>query len=215
MDRPARAPRPLRYWPWARAADAWHAGRDARASLPDLEHACSDPVTTSTVAVLARTFEDRAHRVEQRLLGELAPLRARLAELAAVRSASDEQYVPVPVAVAPRGVDDDLVLAWERRATDPAAGDRARTARTARLRARQHACAVETARLEQALHDRTACAAAQVHRIHAHTLRRIDAYERRLVRRHAAGPALLSRLRPARPQLPGWAALAITRPVTT
>ena len=62
----------------------------------------------------------------------------------------------------------------------------------------------DLARVRAAMHAREVVGAARVRRMHAQTMRRISAYERHLVRHHAAGDRVGPLLAAQHPRIPGW-----------
>ncbi|SDH48350.1 hypothetical protein SAMN05216377_12342 [Pseudonocardia oroxyli] len=207
--------RPLPYWlgPWC--TDIVNGTVDARRGLP-----LPDGVgATPHVDVLGRAFTDRAERERIRLTRATArPARRRVACLARIEVLT-AQLDELRAGLAELGAEpsaDDLAA---RRIGEVDAADalvHARRRREHRADRARMRCAVSDveralgeerlalATAEQQLCARHELAAARVHRLHAHTLRRISTYERRLLRKHPAAELLTRRWSHERPVVPAW-----------
>jgi hypothetical protein len=73
-----------------------------------------------------------------------------------------------------------------------------------KLRAELQDLRVELERTRQRILTCKTLCAVRIHRLHAHTMRRLACYERRLVRVHSEGARLVPLLAPHYPQLAGW-----------
>lgn len=212
--------RPRIYGPVEWWQDVFNASRDGRVGLPDADAVSvgEHSALTPHIETLTRAFEDSAERERIRALRDLAAVlhrraveRASVDEHADALVAAQEELTGVgePEAVelevrriGEDGVDSALVRERRRREYEK---------RVAPLRAevrRQESglltARAALARTEGVVDVRVGLAAARVARLHAHVLRRIAVYERRLLRVHPAPHQLRARLPLLRPVLPAW-----------
>jgi hypothetical protein len=193
---------------------------DGRAGLPAAEHTDAGPVATPTVTQRTEAFNGRAAAEYRQARLDTAALRERHAELTARATGLTARITELAEqidAMPPRPSDEELERRGAGETATPIEGVRTRRARehasrraalaerAETLRGEHAAVTTELARIDEAAQVRWDVGAAQVRRVHAHTLRRIAAYETRLVRVHPAGRRLTGRLVVPRPELPGWA----------
>ncbi len=213
----ASAPRlPTRYGPFARLADWWHATRDGKAGLPVIG---TDPPLTPTFEAHSQTYQDRSYHEQQRMVVRTAELSDREARIN-TRIAEAEQAMllvekrleaypekPTTGELEERRsgeTDTPIATVRLRRSREHAARRAPLVEEAIKLRAELQDLRVELERTRQwILTCRTLCAV-RIHRLHAHTMRRLACYERRLVRVHSEGARLIPLLAPHYPQLAGW-----------
>lgn len=207
---------PIRYGVLARLGDRWHAIRDGKAGLPEL--GSREPVTP-TFEVLRQTFEDRQHHERKliradtgRLRGRESALLARIHEAGQEAVDVDKRLEAMPEQLSPTELEQrhggetktDIAVVRMRRAREHAAGREPLLAAAARLRRQLQELRIELGETRRAIRNREVMGALEVIRLHAHTMRRIAAYERRLVRVHPSGAQLSYRLALHHPRLPDW-----------
>lgn len=206
----------IRYGIFARMADRWNAGRDGKSGLPALT---DEAALTPTFEVLRQTFEDRQHHERKLIRKDTAGLRGRESALIArVHEVGQEgvdvekrlEAIPDYLSRAELEqrsggeTDTDIAIVRMRRAREHTARRGPLLAAASRVREELQELRVELDETRRAIRNREVMGALEVSRLHAHTLRRIAAYERRLVRVHPAGSELISQLALQHPQLPDW-----------
>ncbi len=209
------------YTPSRRFTD-WRRGRaDGRAGLPGTEP--GRPPGTPALEELAQDFLARSHSERLRLDLELAPLleseaalvaRIEQAERDAERARERLAFWPVLLDESQlaqrRGGEsntaDDVVRA--RRAREYDAVRRPMVEDVDQARRAAAAASEELARVRAAVRARELVGATRVRRLHAHTMRRISAYERHLVRHHPSGDRVGPVLAAQHPRIPGWVVAA-------
>ncbi len=226
----APPPKPMRYPPHHRLADAWHGWRDGRKGIPVIPAALLDLadgyteeqrqlVGTPRLEVLRRRCAElinvERERHDRSLIGAVGPA-ALAASIDSRQQAVDELRAQLAVRQTP---PDDLALK-ERRSAEAERPDLlVRNRRLAEHARRLHTAASALAAAEQRRDEArerqvvTAqdhyhgerIVAARARRIHEHHWRRAAAYWQQLVRSHELGPQLNAMLRPVGPDLPSWA----------
>lgn len=214
----AAAPRrPIRYGPFARAADWWNASRDGKAALPDIT---ADPPLTPTFELHSRTYEDRRHHEWKDVLvataqatERAAVLEAQIAETEQAALLVEKRLDTIPDQPADAELtqrrsgetDTDPGIVRGRRAREHARGRAQVQQELDALRAALPRLRVELEQIRRTIRIRETVGAVRIGRLHAHTQRRLAAYERRLVRVHPDGARLVPLLAPHHPTLPEWA----------
>ncbi|MEV0129736.1 hypothetical protein AB0H83_14920 [Dactylosporangium sp. NPDC050688] len=226
----APPPKPMRYPPHHRLADAWHGWRDGRKGIPVIPAALLDLageyaeeqrqlVGTPRLEVLRRRSAElinvECERHDRRLIGAVGPA-ALATSIDSRQKAVDELRTQLAVHQTP---PDDLALK-ERRSAEAERPDLlVRHRRLAEHARRLHAAASALAAAEQQrneacerqvlaaqdLYHAERVLAARARRINEHHWRRAAAYWQHLVRSHELGPQLNAMLRPVGPELPSWA----------
>ncbi|MFG1922089.1 hypothetical protein [Cryptosporangium sp. NPDC048952] len=205
----------MRYWAWTRAIDMWNGWRDGLHGLPGdtstgtptsealvsrcehriaTEEALAAPVFSTHRAAVTSLTEQYDHAAQR-----AATARIVLAELPAITEAE-----LVTRRIAEAELPESLIRQRrrreheKRRATLQAQADE--------LDAMAQQLLADLRRAEAALAGLVAAQDARVHRLRAHSRRRLDTYWNQLVRRHPDGVRLNRRLAPETPELPEWVA---------
>jgi len=213
----ASSPRlPTRYGPFARLADWWHATRDGKVGLPAID---TGPPLTPTFEAHSQTYQDRCYHEQQKMIVRTAELSDREARINAQIAEAEqamllvekrlEAYPEKPTVgeLEERRSGEagtDIAIVRLRRSREHAARRSPVVSESVGLRTELQALRVELEQTRQRIVTcRTLCAV-RIHRLHAHTMRRLACYQRRLVRVHSEGARLVPLLAPHYPQLAGW-----------
>lgn len=206
----------IRYGVFARLADRWHATRDGKSGLPALAGGLA---LTPTFEVLTKVYEDRQHHERKLIRSHTADQRGRESALVARIHETGQEAIDVekrleampeqlslPELEQRNGGETktDIAVVRMRRAREHTARRAPLLAAASRLRQQLQELRIELDLTRRAIRNREVMGALEVSRLHAHTMRRIAAYERRLVRVHPAGAELISQLALHHPQLPDW-----------
>lgn len=208
--------RPIRYGPFARLGDWWNATRDGKAALSDV---AADPPLTPTFELHSRTYEDRSRHEWKEVLVATAQAAARSAVLEAEIGETEQAVLLVEKRLDAMPDLSDAELTQRRSGetdTDPGVVRARRSREHGRvrgqlqrdlddLRGRLPGLRVEREQVRRTIRIRETVGAVRIARLHAHTQRRLAAYERRLVRVHPEGARLVPLLAPHHPTLPEWA----------
>lgn len=206
----------IRYGIFARLADRWHATRDGKVGLPAVG---TEAPLTPTFEVLRQTYEDRQHHERKLIRSDTAKLRghessliARIHEAGQEAIEIDKRLEAMPETLGPAEMEQrnggeantDMAVVRMRRIREHEARRKPLLSAAWQLRQQMQELRIELGRTRRSIHDREVMGALEVARLHAHTMRRIAAYERRLVRVHPAGSELISQLALHHPRLPDW-----------
>jgi hypothetical protein len=213
----ASSPRlPTRYGPFARLADWWHATRDGKAGLPAID---TGPPLTPTFEAHAQTYQDRCYHEQQRMIVRTAELsdqeariNARVAEAEQAMLLVEKRLEAYPEKPTTGELEErrsgeattDTAIVRLRRSREHAARRSPLVSEAVELRNELQALRVELERTRQGILTCKTLCAVRIHRLHAHTMRRLACYQRRLVRVHSEGARLIPLLAPHHPQLAGW-----------
>lgn len=206
----------IRYGFFARLSDRWHATRDGKSGLPTL---AADEPLTPTFEVLRQTYEDRQHHERKLIRADTAQLRGRESALVTRIHEVEQEAVDVekrleaiPEQLSPSELEQrhggevstDIAVVRMRRAREHTARRGELLTAASQLRQQLQELRIELGQTRRAIRNREVMGALEVTRLHAHTMRRIAAYERRLVRVHPAGAELIAQLALHHPRLPDW-----------
>ncbi|MPZ65132.1 MAG: hypothetical protein GEU83_06325 [Pseudonocardiaceae bacterium] len=206
----------IRYGLFARLADRRHATRDGKAGLPTVG---SEAPLTPTFEVLRQTYEDRQHHERKLIRSDTAELRGREAALVARIHETGQEAIEVekrleamPEHLSPAELEQrnggeantDMAVVRMRRIREHDARRSPLLSAAWRLRQQLQELRIELGQTRRSIRNREVMGALEVSRLHAHTMRRIAAYERRLVLIHPAGVELVSQLTLHHPRLPDW-----------
>ncbi|MFJ5609184.1 hypothetical protein ACIQCJ_07345 [Streptomyces sp. NPDC093221] len=217
--KPAPLPKPRRYAIHLRLVDRHHANRDAKAGLPALGESGVGGTPTPEflgrgaaagqqaewILCLRETAEDRGRALVLRARVQEAERLAAEAEAAVAESAGPlseeeqnrrrggEHKTAEAVVRARRAREWSRRLADLRSAAEQAAG-------------RAAALTVELHTVEARIAVRREAAAARAVYLHEQAMRRVMAYDRQLVRRHADGARINGEAKYGGPELPAWVA---------
>lgn len=214
--------RPVRYGPFARAADWYQGWRDGRAGVPEPDRGVA---TTGHREALVRRAQDAFEHERLRLEGARAGALVRLAAALARERESTAELVRAQARLA--DIPPTLTAAQQRalryreerrtavmvRLRRTREHDRGRQAAAAQVQAAQDRVGVAAAAVavERDAVDREIVAArTRVRRIQEHTHRRLASYRRRLVRSHPAGGWVNEIMDSRQPAMPGWAVRGVT-----
>ncbi|MDQ3154221.1 MAG: hypothetical protein M3R63_21720 [Actinomycetota bacterium] len=207
---------PTRYGPFARLADWWHATRDGKAGLPAID---IGPPLTPTIEAHSQTYQDRCYHEQQIMIVRTAELcereariNARIAEAEQAALLVEKRLEAYPEKPTVGELEErrsgesttDIAMVRLRRSREHAARRSPLVTEAVGLRTELQTLRVDLEWTRQGiLTCRTLCAV-RIHRLHAHTMRRLACYQRRLVRVHSEGARLAPLLAPHYPQLAGW-----------
>ncbi|MBB5112528.1 ABC-type multidrug transport system ATPase subunit [Micromonospora echinospora] len=212
--------KPIRYGPFARAADWYQGWRDGRSGIPPRPRTRGHRVTTAHREVLIRRAQDAFDHeylrmetllfgagqtmvgAEARKRGSLAMLRRAEAESAAL----GRELTPEELGRRRTGekAADPRIVADRRKREQ----HKRRTGVLTMIRDIHREVTDAEVQLARAGREATVqreVAYARVRRIHEHTHRRLAAYRRRLVRSHPDGPWVNQVLGVLDPEIPQWA----------
>src|SRR5918997_2590632 len=213
----APSPRlPTRYGPFARLADWWHATRDGKAGLPAIDTGLP---LTPTFEAHSQTYQDRCYHEQQRMIvrtaelsEQVARINARVAEAEQAMLLVEKRLEAYPEKPTTGELEErrsgeattDTAIVRLRRSREHAARRSPLVSEAVELRNELQALRVELERTRQGILTCKTLCAVRNHRLHAHTMRRLACYQRRLVRVHSEGARLVPLLAPHYPQLAGW-----------
>lgn len=206
----------IRYGLLARLADRRHATRDGKVGLPRIG---SEAPLTPTFEVLRQIFEDRQHherklirRDTARMRGQESALVARIHEAGQEAIEIEKRLEAIPEHLSPAELEQrnggetntDMAVVRMRRIREHEERRRPLLSAAWQLRTQLQDLRIELSQTRRSIRNREVAGALEVARLHAHTMRRIAAYERRLVLIHPAGAELVSQLALHHPRLPDW-----------
>jgi hypothetical protein len=206
----------IRYGVFARLGDRWHATRDGKLGLPTVG---TEAPLTPTFEVLRQTYEDRQHHERKLIRSDTAKLRgqesaliARIHEAGQEAIEIDKRLEAMPEHLSPAEMEQrnggeantDPAVVRTRRIREHEGRRKPLLSAAWRLRQQLQELRIELGQTRRSIRNREVTGALEVARLHAHTMRRIAAYERRLVRVHPAGTELVSQLALHHPRLPDW-----------
>ena len=223
----ASSPRlPTRYGPFARLADWWHATRDGKVGLPAIDTGLpgtgpsgTGPPLTPTFEAHSHTYQDRCYHEQQKMIVRTAELgdreariNARIAEAEQAMLLVEKRLEAYPEKPTTGELEDrrsgesttDIAIVRLRRSREHAARRSPLVDEAVGLRTELQSLRVELEQTRQGILTCKTLCAVRIHRLHAHTMRRLACYQRRLVRVHPEGARLVPLLAPHYPQLAGW-----------